>query len=323
MHTHEVDWILARQPKAPLKFSYFRDRYASMILGWIVGDGMRVRDLRRGPHAKLLQKRSVKEVLARLKGGVLTAKALDSVVPPRTLDYRLTFTRWGEADEREWCPTCHQTTRPGENLVVQLNFAREHDTAYWGLIAPRGVDDHLDHPFVCAGHPVSERFLTLAWSRTDVCFEAGEALIEEIQSDWVKRADEEAKALTALDPEKLFTAELYGFDPEIAAHHILSYVDHVLRAHVDVWSEAMLAATLHCLRDRLGIRRVFYNTFETGCFMKELRSERPPRSLYTDLPRRFGFQRTHTRPWGLRQSSSQRVRKKLSRPGLSWFLLEL
>jgi hypothetical protein len=323
MHSHDLEWVLARQPKAPLKFSYFRDQFALSILRWVIGEGRRVCDLRRGPHAKLLEKPCMRQVLARVKRGVLTPSDLDSFEAKRQLEYRLSFAAWGEADERKWCPTCHQTTRPGQNLVVQLNFAREHDTAYFGLIAPRGIDDHLDHPFVCAGHPVSQHHLTLAWARVDIAFEAGEALIEEVQSDWVKRAASEADALRALEPETLMTEELCGFDPEIATYHVLSYVDHVLQPHIDTWAEAMLAATLHCLRDRYDIRRIFYNTFETGCYLKGLGAARPPRSLYTGLPRRFGFQQTETRPWALRRSATRSLQHKLARPGLSWFLLEL
>ncbi len=49
----------------------------------------------------------------------------------------------------------------------------------------------------------------------------------------------------------------------------------------------------------------------------------PPRSIYTKLPRRFCFRRTHHAPRFLHATRDRRLRRTLSDPVTDWFVLEL
>ncbi len=50
------------------------------------------------------------------------------------------------------------------------------------------------------------------------------------------------------------------------------------------------------LRTELGIRRIFYHTFDSGVKLNRIAGTRPPRSLYTRLPSRFCFRETCVPP---------------------------
>ena len=85
----------------------------------------------------------------------------------------------------------------------------------------------------------------------------------------------------------------------------------------------MLAAAVWFLRSELGLKRIFYYTFDTGNELKRLACDKPPRSLYTDLPRRFCFRRTHNGPLFLRDGSDRVVRKIVAERRTTWFRLDL
>jgi hypothetical protein len=298
--------VVERAPRLS-PFHYFKDRYALLLLDMALGKGVSVRELQRGPFRALFDKPIVRRALAASRGGVL-----GDVTPHETQKYRLTLGEWGTADGAKWKPSYHQTTRPGMNLVLQLNFTRQHNRAYYALLQP-----NQGHPFLCEYHPVSKQGLTMSWARIDIEADAGEALIEEIQSDWVRNAIGDAAGL-----EK----HLEDPDRESAGVHpfwLVSYVQAVLEPHAKIWAEATLAAAIVFVRN-LGIRRVFYNTFESSLILKDLTPGWcPPRSLYSALPKKFCFQRTCERPRALVRSPHPALKKKLRRAELDWFLLEL
>lgn len=245
-------------------FGYFPGRYALMLLADVVADGTPIRELRRGGLAPLLEKPAVRRVLDACGDGVLKREALIVAWPDDARWFLLGLEVWGSRRDRIW----HQTSRPGHNLVLQLNF-NTGDMARFERLGPEAeAYSHSGHP-VC--QPSSRRFrATLAWARLDVDFDTDEALIEEIQSDWVRYA------------------AWYGRHHEGLAAFAAPYAR--------LWSEAMLAAAIWFLRRELGINGVFYHDYETGCALKGLHRWRPPRSLYTELPRRFCMQRTADAP---------------------------
>ena len=132
--------------------------------------------------------------------------------------------------------------------------------------------------------PLRPSMCTLAWSRLDVDLAGGVALIEEIQNDWIRDAlRERTRALR--------WAELSDHPARADyARRIRMYVDQALRTHQAVWDEAMLAATLHFLRSELGVRTVYHHTAQTGAMVKRIKGRAPPRSLYSQLPRKFCFE---------------------------------
>lgn len=257
-------------------FHYVRDGYALQLLQDYVGEQASISELRQSPYAHLLNKPVVKSVLAKAGKGVLTAEQLEWAKwegDSAPLNFVLTLDRWGSGDyaERTW----DQMSRCGHHLVLQLNFANDHQQRYERLIK---ADEHA--AFSSWGHPVIQegRYETLAWARIDLDLEADVALIEEIQSDWVREAKSEWNRDYYEDAD---------FD---------TYLGKVLAPYTKVWDEAVLSAALQLIRRDLGISQVFYNTFETGNVLKGIEYDYPPRSLYTKLPRRFGFRETDEMP---------------------------
>ncbi len=104
-------------------------------------------------------------------------------------------------------------------------------------------------------------------------------LIEELQSDWVRAARRGRDVPPAVQARRR------------------RYVEGLLADHEAIWAEALLLATLRFCREILGLERIWKHTFEGGTVLKGIdREHPPPRSLYTPLPRRFGFQVTDEAP---------------------------
>ena len=77
----------------------------------------------------------------------------------------------------------------------------------------------------------------------------------------------------------------------------------------------MLAATITFIRDELGIENIFYHTAHTGHKLKRIGGGKPPRSLYSQLPKRFCFGKVKTAPEFLMQDKYfRRVHKKINNP---------
>lgn len=309
MHAHEIDFIQQHVLTRKTVFPYFRGRYALMLLRWLIGPGRSVAELKRTRFAGLLDKPPLRAALARLPDGRLTPAALDLADLQPAQRYRLTLGRWGSS--ADWLG--RQVSRPGANLVLHLNFPRPHNGAYAALL--RGMKDE---PYGGAHHPSAEKPLrTLAWARIDIDFDAGEALIEEIQSDWVRDVyyDLECYKRVGLRRMRRWLGRRC-FTPRRLQH----YVERDLAPHAAIWPEATLAATLWLLRDQIGIRRIYYHTFEGGCWLKGCD---PPRSLYTDLPRRFGFTLTDRGPRLIADCREPRVYRRLLERHVRWFVLKL
>lgn len=282
-------------------FRYYRDRYAAMLLEDLLQPRLPIRILREGRFARLLDRPAIKALVASKGGGWLHHDDLLMLWPTEVETYVVTFAAWGSESkaDRSW----NQTSRPRRQLVLQLNFSQPHDAQYRRL-----VFNAAENPFVYRRHPVNQEGRnTLAWARVDIDLVSGEALIEEVQNDWIRKVD---RALEC-------ASRGYGKFKEPAAHAGLKlYAETVLAPHAVIWSEAVLAATLQMLGQVLGIRRVWYHHFETGCALKNLlrkKWSKPPRSLYTDLPRRFCFELTDEPPEFLLPAQPRWLRKKLER----------
>jgi hypothetical protein len=87
---------------------------------------------------------------------------------------------------------------------------------------------------------------------------------------------------------------------------LAAYCADTLDRYTGIWAEAMLWAALQFIREELGIRRVFYHSEAGGRLLKHIRWSAPPRSLYTELPRRFCFAPTRERPAFLEEDKETR-----------------
>ena len=309
MDQTQIDEIVACLPRGRTLFPYFKDRYALMLLTYFVGVGKPMRVVKQSRFGRLLDKPMLRALVRSLPEGRLTRQALGSVWADLETHcfYRLTLGSWGPA--AQWNQSWYQTSRPGKNLVLQLNFSGKHNQPYYRLIQPKD-----GHPFEFGCHPTSRKERTLAWARLDIDLDGGEALIEEIQNDWIREAFSWKNWVDAQNSRKPGARH-----PDTGPLH--RYINTVLKPHVGLWDEAMLSATLWFLREELGIRRIFYHTFDGGNRLKALNDGQPPRSIYTRLPRRFCFRKTSDLPSFL--MAHRRVRKEVRKGSIRFFLLDL
>lgn len=293
--------LLARLPKQ-IPFRYQKGAYALMLLRWAIGPGRSIRELRASPLAGLLDKPAVRAALARVHDGVLRPRDLWLPAGP-AFDYVLTFGGY-EGDGRD-----DQVSRPGINLVVQVNFDARHDARLEQL-----CPDNREL-FMAGGHPVHAELNTLGWARIDLTdavpdargtLRLREALIEEIQTDWVREAKDNYGWAKALVEGGL---EAAGGDERelLMACGLREYVEHVLMPHTRHWDELTLAAAMWVLREKLNVPRIFAHTWESGLALKAMHDYPPPRSLYTKLPRRFSFRQTKSHPGFLTGSIQEAV----------------
>lgn len=317
MDTAVLDEISACLPRGRTPFFYFKDRYALLLLGHLAGDGCSISELKKGPAAPLLNRPLVRDVLATAGGGVVRRSHFDCVWDASVEPFLLTIDRWGCNERRDNASNpWWQTSRPGWNLVLQLNFSMKHDRVFRRTLKSKPGECAVNfdlHPVMKAG--AREFFReTLAWARIDLDFETGEALIEEVQSDWMKNA-----RWTLQDRVTQQLAELAG-EPLSARTKIERqaerYMEKILPGYRRIWQEAMLSAAIGFVRDELGLNVVYYHTYEGGLVAKQLSREYgPPRSLYTDLPRRFCFTRTQQGPRFLYEDE-RLARRRRHRPGM-------
>lgn len=316
MDLMELNNLILRLPKGRTPFSYFEQGYALRLLAYAVRTRLSLSALRRSPFQRLLDKPIIRSLLARVRHGMIYADDIRAAIPTLRVHYHLSVRTWGASFDHPW----FQTSRPGYNLVLQLNFGDEHVRAYDHLIGPTGR-----HPFTRRDHPVlTGPDFTLAWARIDIDLYEGEALIEEVQSDWVRDAKSYAEHADAWvrngEPDYLFEAA----ELDTSASRVLSYVDRSLAPHAREWADAMLTAAIVFLRDELTIHRIFYHHYESGIVLKQLKPTfAPPRSLYTDLPARFCFRETRRTPAALSRCPHDRVKKTVTENALKFFMLEI
>lgn len=288
----ELNNIRAHLPRGRTLFYYFRDRYALLQLEHLARDGATIGELKKTGLSGLLSRPVVRDSLARCGSGRLDLSVLQAAWPPPVWAYRLSIGRWPQAQckwERWW----HQMARPGVNLVLQMNFAMSDQRRIAQIAGWDDLRGWQSHPIA----PAPEA--TLAWARLDIDWRRGECLIEELQSDWTRKT-------------KVYKSPA---------------ADESLEHHRRLWPEAMLAATIQFCRSELEIERIFLYDHQTGNRYKgfDVRhtSDCPPRSLYTDLPRRFCFRRTHNGPQVLRDARiSRKVRKVFTDPETRWWVMQ-
>ncbi len=325
MHITETDWVLQCLDFGVRPWDYYKDKYALWLLERRIGEGMPIGEIKKSDVGFLLNKPALQQICRGLSRGVLTPQDLHAWhigrycadAPP--VGFRLTLGRWGEYISKHVKPCWYQTSRPGENLVLQINFGEQHDVDFHRLFRRA-----IHAPFEDESHPVTcNKLNTLGWARLDVDMERGEVLIEEIQNDWLREARQDLrlwqKAIAEDDRnrENHYLRYLHG----ISFEQLTGYVDTYIKPLEKFWDEAILTAALEFCTGELGIKKVFYHTVQSGNVLKELDScYLPPVSLYSKLPRRFGFALTDEPPAFLQEQTYLKKVLK-THPGLQWFVL--
>ena len=307
-----VNEIIECLPAGRTVFHYGKHGYAPMLLSYLIGSKTPISKLRHSVYSKLIQTPLMKQVLATSGNGVLEHAQISNAYWQNTLPFVLTLDVFHGA---------MQTSRPGVNLVLQLNFSSQHDRAFVNLAKP-GKEPIMRseyHPVMMPGQRELFRE-TLAWSRIDLDFANNEALIEEIQSDWVREA---ARLMRWLRHCRRCNRSLpKSFALAGALDHIEEYLDSVLAPYATIWQEAVLSAAIDFIYRELGINTIYYHSHKTGCIVKRIDYYLPPRSLYSQLPRKFCFSATSEAPAFLQANKGFRRRyKKVRYP--KWYRMDI
>lgn len=305
-----VDEVLACMPTERTLFRYFKDQYATYLLQRMINQQgpLSLQQLRQSSCKQLLEKPFIREILQNAGKQKLQAWQLENTRFNNMNHYVLTLGKWGKRYGA-------QTSRPGCNLVLQLNLPESLDAEF------QRITGYVMNEFTSSNHPQSsKRTATLAWARLDVDFESGEVLIEEIQSDLIRVLERmKVKTLICKSGDAI---HFRWRGVVINRQRMFNYCEKLIAMQGKVWAEAMLAASLWFIHHELGINRIFYNSFETGNRMKKIDWRLPPRSLYTDLPEKFCFRLAQEAPEFIRED--RKLKKKLNKiKNPQWYLLHI
>lgn len=309
MKAELLNEVIACLPKERTVFHYTRDDYALMLLARFVGDGKSMREVRQSKYGGLLNKASIRRILADEGSGVLSSAAFDYAYVEGRKPFLLTTGKWNEEKS-----SYNQTSRNEENLVLQINFNAGHDREFLRVVGEEEVKffNYYNHPVLQEGDRRYYRN-TLAWVRMDLDFDENEVLIEEVQSDWLRHAQWYSKHLEWCLEHRRDWLEGLTVNGKVRA--AMYYAKEILAPYYRIWDEAALTAAIQFASYELGLSSIYYHAFETGNVLKGIDYGRPPRSLYTNLPRRFCFEQTDEMPVMLRKSSAAtRKLKKFKNP---------
>jgi hypothetical protein len=280
MKQEEAEELLSLLPGGRTLFTYGKDHYAISLLQMGMGRACH-EELKMTSLGRLFDKPQLKSWLGTLGKKSFAVPDLDLLWPEETETYRLTaglFDGWT------------QTTRKGSrgwNIVLQLNL-NGSDTEWMQRIHPVREDDPFE-PYQCI-HPIHQgRHRTLAWARIDLDWETGEALIEEIQTDRLREVKECVEWIRLKNRRMVVLA-----GHKVHSSVVLRYWEQRLRLSRQFWDEAMLCATIRFIVGELGIRQIWYHSPISGVRLKGVSNATV--SLYSDLPRRFCFERTSELP---------------------------
>jgi len=287
MDTKLLNEVIACLPSGKTHFRYFEGAYAPKLLEMLMPKQATVANLKQASYAKLLQTKLVKPLIAQAGGGLLTRDSFSNLWQEPSHPFLLTVSRWDARSDWKW----NQVSRKGENLVLQLNLPLEHERLFKRWFAPKG-----EYGFNWTyGHPIQRKGddnpcyrETLAWARIDIDFGNNEALIEEIQSDGVRNMRLLAKRFSHCSCQQ--------------CEQRMKYIDW-FTPYGKLWAEAMLMATIEFLGNEIGIQHIYMHTDASGWKLKHMsKDSRAPKSLYSDLPKRFAFRRIYGAPLFLRET---------------------
>ena len=303
MKTETIMEVIDCLPKGKTHFRYFKNGYAPKLLSMALREETSVRAIKHSNFGKFLENTVLKNSPAISGNGLVDPSVLKLIWQEPSVAYLLTASSW-RYQSRGWS----QVSRTGDNLVLQLNLPKTHQRLYDKHIG----DSYWFNP--CWEHPVQKNkgqqsfSETLAWARIDLSFETNEALIEEVQSDAVREMTDLANRVVKCKCTvcKRSVGYLQWFS-----------------SYQAIWSEAMLMAAIEFIFTELGIKQIFTHTARSGWRVKKMpKNWCPPKSLYADLPKKFGFRRVWNAPAFLLKTRSynQLVRKQ---PDIDFYMLDL
>ena len=197
--------------------------------------------------------------------------------------------------------------------MLQLNLSEEWCRRFSHFVN-QTANDYFD-----VNHPISRtRGITLAWARLDVDFETDEVLIEEVQSDLTRYIKSMLVCARIALSEK--RRQFYYWGDEIDVSKFLVFAEDMLKVFSKTWQEAMLTATLEFVFDELGVKNAYYHSFETGNLLKGIKECKPPKSLYSALPKQFCFDKIKEAPEFIRRDKKAKRKLKITKEQ-NWYYL--
>ena len=311
MNKNEIKWITSCLPDKMI-YPYFKDKYALELLQLAFPESTKMATVKQSKFGRFLNKSLVRELIATCGSGQIDFNKVGTVWREDTSFLRLTMSQWG--DVQRWKNgNYHQVSRPALNLVLQVNFDSAHDHCFYQTIGKenQGYFGYVDHP-------QHDKLNTLGWLRLDINMETGEALIEEVQSDWVKQAarykrnlktqpkDEDCECLACQRPKAL---ELYL---------------NQFKPYMKLWDEMILSAGIWFLVKQLGLKKIWYHSFETSKHYKMMPDySLPPKSVYSKLPQRFGFDKVQKAPELITECKALgKLARRAKAQGMQFYKLE-
>ena len=311
MQESEISEIYACLSGTRTVFHYHPDRYAVYLLQRHVDKYQQqtIKDLKQSSVGKLLDRPLIKQFLANHGHNMVSAQDLQCIWSPDYEPFVLTLGSWGYRDTYSWA----QTSRPGANLVLQINLA-----SHWDALLRKLLRQDLN-TLLGWSHPISEtRSTTLGWVRFDLEWQSGEVLIEEIQTDLIRSLMLLNKRAVRLKEKNHKDIYFHGLKLDI--EEAIAVTENVVNQFGRQWHDILLAAALWFAFEELGMDKVFYHSFETSVVLKKLKRSQPPRSLYTQLPKKFCFQTTSLGPRFITNNKHANRRLKKVKQH-SWFFM--
>lgn len=301
---NELQYCLSDEKK---NYTYFKDKYCMFLLQHFITESISINALKNSNYAQFCNKPKVKQWLSTCGSKLIEPEMIMGLWQQELFHFTMTFGQWGGNS-----PSWQQTCRKGYNLVLQLNFSKSHDRCYEKVVM------NNCSPFTALSHPVNSVRNTLAWSRLDFSEDFSEVLIEEIQNDWLRRAENLLN--NARKEKNIQYFERRGIKANIDL--LQNYFDGFLKPLKSIWDEAILCATLEFLAKDIGVKHVYFYEHNTGAHLKSLKCYKPPRSLYTKLPKKFGFKQVINAPNFISEDRfSQKKLKRIKSP--QWHYLQL
>ena len=311
---------LARRLPDELAYPYFAGREAAWLLHRRLERPTRIAEVRRGPLAPLLGRPGVRDCVRACGDGRLTQGRLLPLADPLALvegraqpDYDsaaeaafqalcgadvepfiVTFDDWDANGRSDW--RWNQTSRRGGNLVVQVNFPEAYRDAFNRLFGQERREwlEYWSHPVRRDGP------ITMGWARLDMDPGGDEVLVEEVQTDWLRTIRYHRRGLVE---------QVRRASGKAAERQAKEFLAATAERYAPIWAEAILLAAITVAREYLRARTVWLHQPEAGAKLKRIHDRHPPRSLYTDLPRRFCFEATNWAPQILYRARSQAVHR--------------
>jgi hypothetical protein len=281
MDKNDLSELLACLSKDKTHFHYFHDYYAVQLLTIAAERYQTLSSLKQSRFGKLLNNATVTQLISGCQNDRLDLEQFKYFWREPSTTYLLTTGIW-----RNRRVDVIQTSRPRYSLALHLNFNHQHNK----IMQKSEVFDYIDYmrfqwlPF--------DFKKTLACARLDIDLDKGEALIEEIRSDWAKVTIRLHKTLM----KYIAIEQRHHGHIDIKATRMLRYhkfVDPILKE----WSQTVLSATIDFIYHELGLKQIWYHTWEVGNCLKVVDAHHHcPKSLYTRLPRQFCFERVEHLP---------------------------